>query len=51
MERLRDGQVKLGAARLENYAGSLGRRVNQMRTGTVSCHTLLHVPERRSKHL
>jgi hypothetical protein len=36
MERLRDGQVKLGAARYEQYAGSQKRIVNQMRTGTVS---------------
>jgi hypothetical protein len=33
MERLRDGQVKLGAARCEHYAGSQRRIVNQMRTG------------------
>jgi hypothetical protein len=28
MERLRDGQVKLGAARYEQYAGSQRRIVN-----------------------
>jgi hypothetical protein len=32
MERLRDGQVKLGAARHEHYTGSQRRIVNQMRT-------------------
>jgi hypothetical protein len=51
MERLRDGQVKLGAARYEKYAGSQRLMVNQIRTGTVSHHTLLNVLERRSEHL
>jgi hypothetical protein len=51
MERLRDGQVKLGAARYEQYVGSQRRIENQMRTGTVSRHTLLNVDERRSEHL
>jgi hypothetical protein len=51
MERLRDGQVKLGAARYEQYAGSQRRLVNQMKTGSVSRHTLLNVFERRSVHL
>jgi hypothetical protein len=51
MERLRDGQVKLGVARHEHYAGSQRRMVNQMRTGTVSHHKLLNGPERRSEHL
>jgi hypothetical protein len=46
MERLRDGQV-----RYEKYAGSQRQIVNQIRTGTVSCHTLLNVLERRSEHL
>jgi hypothetical protein len=40
MERLRDGQVKLDAARHEHYAGSERRIVNQMRTGTVSRHIM-----------
>jgi hypothetical protein len=51
MERLRDGQVKLGATRYEQYAGSQRRIVNQIRTGTVSRHTLLNVLERRSEHV
>jgi hypothetical protein len=51
MERLRDGQVRLGAARYEQYAGSKRRIVSQMRTGTVSRHTLLNVLEIRSEHL
>jgi hypothetical protein len=50
MERLRDGQVKLGAARYEQYAGSQRRIMNQIRTGTVSRHTLLNVLA-RSEHL
>jgi hypothetical protein len=44
MERIRNGQVKLGA-RYEQYAGSKRRMVKQMRTGTVSRHTLLNVLE------
>jgi hypothetical protein len=51
MERLRDGQVKLGAFRYERYAGSQIGKVNQMRTGTVSRRTHLNVLERRSEHL
>jgi hypothetical protein len=51
MERLSDGQVKLGTARYEQYAGSQRRIVNQIRTGTVSRHALLNVLERRSEHL
>jgi hypothetical protein len=51
METLRDGQVKHGATRHEHYSGSQKRMVNQMRTGTVSCHTLLNVLGRRSEHL
>jgi hypothetical protein len=51
MERLRDGQVKLGAARYEQYAGSHRRIVNQIKTGNVSRHTLLNVLKRRSVHL
>jgi hypothetical protein len=51
LERLRDRQVKLGAARYEQYAGSLRRIVNQIRTGTVSRNTLLNVLEIRSEHL
>jgi hypothetical protein len=51
MERLRDGQVKLGAARYEQYAGGQRRTVNQIRTGTVSRHTLLNVLDRRSDAL
>jgi hypothetical protein len=47
MERLRDGQVKLGAARYEKYAGSQRRIVNEIRRGTVSRHKLLIVLERR----
>jgi cytochrome b len=46
MERLRDGQVKLGAARYEQYAGSQRRIVNQIRAGTVSRHTLLNAREK-----
>jgi hypothetical protein len=41
MERLSDGQVQLGVGRYEQFAGSQRRIVNQMRTGTVSHHTLL----------
>jgi hypothetical protein len=51
MERLRDGRVKLGAAKYDHYAGSQRRTVNQMRTGTMSRHTLLNVLERRSENL
>jgi hypothetical protein len=51
MERLRDGQVKLVAVRYEHHAGSQRRIVNQMRTGTMSRHTRLNVPKRRSDHL
>jgi hypothetical protein len=36
MERLKDGQVKLGVARYEQYADSQRRIVNEIRTGTVS---------------
>jgi hypothetical protein len=36
MERLRYGEVKIGAARHEHYAGSQRQMVNQMSTGTVS---------------
>jgi hypothetical protein len=46
MERLRDGQVKLGVPRYKQYAGSQRRIVNQIRTGVVSRHTLLNVLER-----
>jgi hypothetical protein len=38
MKRLRDGQVKLGTARYEQYVGSQKRIVNQIGTGTVSRH-------------
>jgi hypothetical protein len=38
MERLRDGQVKLGTVRYEHHAGSHRRIVNQMRTRTVNNH-------------
>jgi hypothetical protein len=38
-EKQRDGQVNLGAARYEHYAGSQRRMVNQMRTGTLSHQT------------
>jgi hypothetical protein len=51
MEGLRYGQVKLGVARHEHYAGSPRRMVNHIRTGTMSRHTLLNVLERRSEHL
>jgi hypothetical protein len=51
MERLMDGQVNLGAARIEDYVGSQKPIVNQMRTGTVSRHTLLNVLGGRSVHL
>jgi hypothetical protein len=51
MGRLRDGQVNLGATRYEHYGGSQRRIVNQMKTGTVSCHTLLNALERKSEHL
>jgi hypothetical protein len=51
MERLREGQVKLGAARYEQYTGSQRRIVNKIRTGTVIRHTLLNVLEKRSEHL
>jgi hypothetical protein len=50
MKRLRDGQVKLGAARYEDYAGSQRPMMNQIIV-IVSHHTLLNVPERRSEHL
>jgi hypothetical protein len=50
-ERLRDGQVKLGSARYEDYAGSQRRMVKQMRTITVSCHTRFNVLGGRSEHL
>jgi hypothetical protein len=40
MERLRDGQVKLGAAKYEQHAGSQRRIVNQIRTGTVTRHKI-----------
>jgi hypothetical protein len=40
IERLRDGQVKLFAARHEHYAVLI-----QMKTGTVSRHTFLNVLE------
>jgi hypothetical protein len=50
-ERLRDGQVRFGAAIYEQYACSQRRMVNQMGTGTVNGHTLLNVLERRSGHL
>jgi hypothetical protein len=43
MEKLRDGQVKLGVARHELYAGSRRRIVAQIQTGTISRHTLLNV--------
>jgi hypothetical protein len=39
MERLKDGQVKLGAARYKQYAGRKRQIVNQRKTDTVSCHT------------
>jgi hypothetical protein len=51
MERLRDGQAKLCVVRQEHFAGSQRRMVNQMRTGTVSCHTLLNVLEGSSEYL
>jgi 23S rRNA maturation-related 3'-5' exoribonuclease YhaM len=51
LERLRDGQVKLAAARYEHYAGSQKHMVNQMRTATVSRHTSLNVLEIRKEHL
>jgi hypothetical protein len=51
MERLRDGQVELGASRYEDYAGSQRPMVNQIKIDTVSHHTLLNVFERRSEHL
>jgi hypothetical protein len=51
MEKLREGQVKLGAARYEQYAGGQRRIVNQIKTSYVSRHTLLNVLERRSEHL
>jgi hypothetical protein len=51
MERLRDGQVKLGASIYEQYAGSQRRMVIQLRTGTVNSRTLLNVLERRLEYL
>jgi hypothetical protein len=51
MERLRDGQVNLGAARHEHYTGSQRYMVNQMKTGIVSRHTLLNLLKRKSEHL
>jgi hypothetical protein len=51
LERLRDGQVKLGVARHGQCAGGQRRMMNQMRTDTVSRHTLLNVRERKSEHL
>jgi hypothetical protein len=51
MERLRDYQVKLDAARYEDNADSQSPIVNQMRTDNVSRYTLLNVLERRSEHL
>jgi hypothetical protein len=50
IERLRDSQVKIDAARYDHYAGCQ-RMVNQMRTGTVSRNTILNVLDRRSVHL
>jgi hypothetical protein len=47
MVRLSDGQVKPRASRHEHFAGSQTRFLNQMRTGTVSHHTLLNVLEKR----
>jgi hypothetical protein len=47
MERLKDGQVKLGADIYEDYAGSQRPIVNQMKTGTVSHHTPLNGLEGR----
>jgi hypothetical protein len=41
MKRLRDGQVKLGIARHEHYAGGQRRMVNHLKTGIMSRHTLL----------
>jgi hypothetical protein len=46
MERLRDGQIKLGAARYEDY-GNQKNIGNQMRTGTVTLHTFIKILERR----
>jgi hypothetical protein len=46
IERLRDGQEKLGIAKYEHSAGTQ-RQVNQKRTGTVSCHTPFNVLKRR----
>jgi hypothetical protein len=51
MDRIRDGQVKFGAARHNNYAGSQRRMVDQMKTGTVIHHALLNVLKRESEHL
>jgi hypothetical protein len=51
IERLRNSQVKLGAAGYEDYAYSQRPMVNQMRTGTMSRHTLLNVLERSSEPL
>jgi hypothetical protein len=48
MERLRDGQVKLTAARYEQDADSQRRIVNQIKTDTVSHHTLLNVLDKRA---
>jgi ribosome maturation protein Sdo1 len=50
MEILRDGQVKLGAARYEHHAGSQRQMVNQIRTNTVSHRMLLNVLKGRSVH-
>jgi hypothetical protein len=51
IERLRDGQFKLGATRYEHWACSQKRLVNQIGTGIVSRHTPLNILERRSEHL
>jgi hypothetical protein len=51
MERLRDGQVKLGVDMYEDYASSQRPMVNQKITSSWSHHILLNVVEGRSEHL
>jgi hypothetical protein len=45
------GQVRLDAAKYDQYACSQRRIVNQIRTSAPIRHTLLNVLERRSEHL
>jgi hypothetical protein len=51
LERLREGHVKLGAASYEHYAGSQRRMVNQIRTGTLSSHTLILTTQKKTSNM